>query len=174
MTSSNGNIFRVTGHLCREFTGYRSIPITKANVTEFSLIFAWINGWVNNREAGDLRRHRAHYDVIVITVRHKQQFHTVLSSDFQCNSTDKSLISCHNYQNVFVDKNIYILEHRTAVMNHTFKLAVSIQKLSCCLKRSATRKPFNVRNQNRSFIFDLFNASVCYGQCHFHYPYVNP
>ena len=25
-----------------------------------------INGWVNNREAGDLRHHRAHYDVIVI------------------------------------------------------------------------------------------------------------
>ena len=32
----------------------------------FSLICAWINGWVNNREAGDLRRHRAHYDVTVI------------------------------------------------------------------------------------------------------------
>ena len=32
----------------------------------FSLICAWINGWVNNREAGDLRRHRAHYDVIVL------------------------------------------------------------------------------------------------------------
>ena len=31
----------------------------------FSLICTWINGWVNNREAGDLRRHRAHYDVIV-------------------------------------------------------------------------------------------------------------
>ena len=29
----------------------------------FSLICAWVNGWVNNREAGDLRRHRAHYDV---------------------------------------------------------------------------------------------------------------
>ena len=26
----------------------------------FSLICTWINGWVNNREAGDLRRHRAH------------------------------------------------------------------------------------------------------------------
>ena len=34
----------------------------------FSLICARINGWVNNREAGDLRRHRAHYDVIVMTV----------------------------------------------------------------------------------------------------------
>ena len=32
----------------------------------FSLICAWMNGSVNNREAGDLRRHRAHYDVIVM------------------------------------------------------------------------------------------------------------
>ena len=32
----------------------------------FSLIYAWINGWVNNREAGELRRHRAHYDVTVM------------------------------------------------------------------------------------------------------------
>ena len=30
MTSSNGNIFRVTGHLCGEFTGPRWIPRTKA------------------------------------------------------------------------------------------------------------------------------------------------
>ena len=32
----------------------------------FYLIGAWIDGWVNHREAGDLRRHRAHYDVIVM------------------------------------------------------------------------------------------------------------
>ena len=32
----------------------------------FSLICVWINGWVNNREAGDLRRSCAHYDVIVM------------------------------------------------------------------------------------------------------------
>ena len=31
----------------------------------FSLICLWINGWVNNREAGDLRRYCAHYDVTV-------------------------------------------------------------------------------------------------------------
>ena len=34
----------------------------------FSLICARINGWVNNGEAGDLRRHRAHYDVIVMGI----------------------------------------------------------------------------------------------------------
>ena len=32
----------------------------------FSLICAWINGCVNNREAGDLRHHRAHYFVTVM------------------------------------------------------------------------------------------------------------
>ena len=33
----------------------------------FSLICAWTNGWVNNRDAGHSRRHRAHHDIIVIT-----------------------------------------------------------------------------------------------------------
>ena len=68
MMSSSGNIFRVTCHLCGEITGHRWIPRTKASDAElwsFSLICAWINGWVNNREDGDLRRHRANYDVIV-------------------------------------------------------------------------------------------------------------
>ena len=32
----------------------------------FSLICTWINGWENNREAGDWRRHCAHYGVIVM------------------------------------------------------------------------------------------------------------
>ena len=71
MTSSNGNIFRVTGPLCGEFTGHRWIPCTNISDAElwfFSLICAWIYAWVNNREAGDLRHLRAHYDVIVMGV----------------------------------------------------------------------------------------------------------
>ena len=36
----------------------------------FSLIWAWIKAWVNNREAGNLRRHRTHYDVIVMIFRY--------------------------------------------------------------------------------------------------------
>ena len=34
-----------------------------------SLICIWINGWVNNRKAVDLRRHCAHYDVIAMLVQ---------------------------------------------------------------------------------------------------------
>ena len=37
----------------------------------FSLICTRLNGWVNNGEAGDLRRHRAHYDVIVMDTRNQ-------------------------------------------------------------------------------------------------------
>ena len=40
MTSSNGNIFRVTGHLCGEFTGPRWIPHTKASGAEL-WCFLW-------------------------------------------------------------------------------------------------------------------------------------
>ena len=72
MTSSNGNIFRVTGHLCVEFTGHRWILRTGASDAElwcFLWSAPWINGWVNNHEAGDLRRHRTHYDVIVMCWR---------------------------------------------------------------------------------------------------------
>ena len=36
----------------------------------FYLIYAWINGWVNHGEVGDLRRHRAHYDVNVMFDKH--------------------------------------------------------------------------------------------------------
>ena len=39
----------------------------------FSLIYAWINDWVNNREAGDLRRQHGHYDVIVMGVLKQRQ-----------------------------------------------------------------------------------------------------
>ena len=68
MTSLNGNIFRVTGPLCGEFTGPGEFPTQRPVTRSFdvSLICVWINGWINNREAGDLRRYRAHSDVIVM------------------------------------------------------------------------------------------------------------
>ena len=36
----------------------------------FSLICAWTNSWVNNRYAGDLRHHHAHYDFTVMPCPH--------------------------------------------------------------------------------------------------------
>ena len=58
MMSWNGNVFRVTGH---------SHNGQWRRALMFSLLWVCINGWVNNREAGDLRRYRADYDIIVMT-----------------------------------------------------------------------------------------------------------
>ena len=41
----------------------------------FSLICAWTNDWVNNREPGDLRRDCAHYDVICCNEQWYSYFH---------------------------------------------------------------------------------------------------
>ena len=71
MTSSNENIFHVTGPLCGEFTGNRWIPLTKASDAEL-WCFLWsapkTNSWTNSRDAGDFRRHHAHYDVTVMAM----------------------------------------------------------------------------------------------------------
>ena len=70
-TSSNGNIFRVTGPLCGEFTGHRWIPLKKRPVVRsFDIFFDLrLNKRLsNNHEAGDLRRHHAYYDVTVVDI----------------------------------------------------------------------------------------------------------
>ena len=62
----------------------------------FSLICAWTNDWVSNRDCGDLRRHRAHYDAIV------------MSYDLHA-----------HYQNAYV-----IMHHKIENANHWLTLAV--------------------------------------------------
>ena len=51
----------VTGEFPTQWPVMRSFGV-------FFFICAWINGWVNNNEDGDLRRHHAHYDVIVMDI----------------------------------------------------------------------------------------------------------
>ena len=69
MTSSNGNLIRVIGPFVWRI--HRS-PVNSHHKGQwrgdlvFSLICAWTNGWVNNRDAGDLRRNRTHYDVTIM------------------------------------------------------------------------------------------------------------
>ena len=87
MTSWHGNAFRITvclpggsltkgwKHFPRKWPFVRGIhrgPVNSPHKGQwrgalmFSLICVWTNGWVNNGDADDLRRHRAHYDVIVM------------------------------------------------------------------------------------------------------------
>ena len=70
-TSSNGNFFSRYWLFVR---GIHRSPVNSPHKGQwrgalmFSLICTWINGGVNNHEAGDLRRYRAHYDVSVMMI----------------------------------------------------------------------------------------------------------
>ena len=70
----------------------------------FSLICVWLNGWVYNRDAGDLRHYRAHYDVTAMEMSWKV---TKIGhrDPFQC-----TLFSCVLWFSLYIKVN-----HREAV-----------------------------------------------------------
>ena len=69
----------------------------------FSLICAWTNGGVNNRDADDLRRHRAHYNVTVVNTEFHWRAHAI-----------NYYLKLHHrlnhriYMYVFLDRKLYI------------------------------------------------------------------
>ena len=93
----------------------------------FSLICAWINGWANHLEAGDLRRHLVHYDVTVI--------HRVDSSGLQ-----QGLLRVH-------------LGFRALLF---FTLIFRITIPTCQSKIWQNVHAFNFRAWNISLLFEMF------------------
>ena len=70
MTSSNGKIFRVTGFCAGHSSVTDEFPAQRPVTRSFDVFFdlRLTNSLANNGDAGDFRRHRAHYDVIVMQV----------------------------------------------------------------------------------------------------------
>ena len=62
-----GNIFHLTGALWGESIGHRWITLIKASHWElWCSLWPWTTVWANSQDSGDLRRHGARYDVIVM------------------------------------------------------------------------------------------------------------
>ena len=114
--------------------GIRRSPVNSPHKSQwcgalmFSFICARMNGWVNNREAGYLRRHRAHYDV------------TVMWADWKT-SGKRHLISCFWIQSVSETAEKYIVRymkslHRINSYNHAWDLQNEIIFGNICLSWS--------------------------------------
>ena len=81
----------------------------------FSLICVWINGWVNNGEAGYLRRYRTHYDVTVmqcyyfLSEQHSRimVIATLIPKSFQWNWVNKANYPLSNYHTISSMKPLY-------------------------------------------------------------------
>ena len=75
----------------------------------FSLMCARINSWVNNREAGDFRRYRRHYDVIVMGMATMMQL---------CHFTSPSKESLRNMDKTHSYLSIKQIKHKPSVELH--------------------------------------------------------
>ena len=96
----------------------------------FSLICVWINGWVNNRGAGDLRRHRGHYDVMVM-------FHGKCMVHFS--------FSCHNMANFTIYYNTFPGRGRDKeITKPSVNITTSRLKMALFTNPHAKRENFTV------------------------------
>ena len=70
----HGSIFYSCSWCRHQMETFSALPVTGGFPSQgqwhralmFSLICTWTHGWANSRDAGDLRRYRAHYDVAVM------------------------------------------------------------------------------------------------------------
>ena len=101
MTSSNGTISAFLA-LCAETL---PVPVNSPHKGQwrgalmFSLICAWINDWVNNREAGD----RGHYDVHVIELEVFWQLHEHTAT-IQWRHNGRDSVSNHQPHNCLLNR----------------------------------------------------------------------
>ena len=68
-------------------------------------ICTWTNGWANNRDASDLRRHGTHYDITVMFDSPAYQEYTTVmrkppSDIFRCHSNAKLIRSWRKLSNI--------------------------------------------------------------------------
>ena len=129
----------------------------------FSMICARINGWVNNRKAGDLRRHRAHYDVIVMVLNLWIQWIFVIPtlSLFYSETPNNSKISKYGVflntsGNLFVTNALNILTYSTTSYILYFTVCYICHVGNSFHK---TRK-FTVRESQEHTIYFPYNTYV--------------
>ena len=67
----------------------------------FSLLCTWLNGWVSNREAGDSRRHCAHYDVIVMRLASLEISNMCIKESDQHYNDHDSVIPDYQWRSVW-------------------------------------------------------------------------
>ena len=92
------------------------LPYYKQYQVMFSLICAWINGWVSNYEAGDLRRHCAHYDVTVMNACRwwtKMIFWTRYIRCCDCSLRVPAAIDCISFRIIGLERIAWMGTHNT-------------------------------------------------------------
>ena len=98
----------------------------------FCLICAWINDWINNREACDLRYHHAHYDITVMRMKY-----CIFQSKNNTMRTDCILILAHCLLTEWYVYRIHFGYHMFNIFQkqapHSFPTWMSYEGVSFCM-----------------------------------------
>ena len=128
-----------------EFPAQR--PVTR--ILMFSLICAWINGWVNNREAGNSRRQRTYYDdTVTWKIRFKCRMWIAANTlpkkvcRFQCKEIGKYLQVRRTiyFKNVTVISDVYNSSIPGKIISNKYCFTLSISKLWNSLSKAVPVK----------------------------------
>ena len=163
---------------------YRWIPCTKLNDAKlwcFSLVCAWISGWLNNGQACDSRRHRAHYDVTlmatIITADIFPQFKCCILYDnvfdFNWNITDNCVWECSWQKSIYWRRYQYqqtgdkplsqplVTQPTKAFLRHVASMSGTNTQAPCHIESStATRKL--CENMSPSFKKGIFQLPAAF------------
>ena len=147
-------------------------PVTRSFDVFF--ICAWINGWVNNREAGDLRRHRAHYDVNVMSQWWKATDIHVRSRGFHI-AWDLTWNSYAFLARCLWSYSTHVANTRNAARSHDVPSAISYDVI--CFNKVTSNGSWcmGIKGEMSGtvcvtftwymYIYELFVAFVCFVVC---------
>ena len=143
--------------VCREFTSQRWIPHTKASDVElwcFLWSAPWINGWVNNSEAGDLRCQCTHFDVIVMISMHFLLSRQLISKWFTRSHEKTALkISCP-----IIDINNISKPEKLAAVYLKRKCSVHLYRTT---QLQWSFLPQDFRHSSNGFFFNPRTVMIC-------------
>ena len=123
----------------------------------FSFICVWINGWVNNRKDGDLRRYRPHCDVIVMIYRPLSAGPSVFNGKgayYRYFSAKLSKI-CNG---VFICETFWLQQQRYALISEC-SIRFKMNKHFVCIRWVISINTFEYFNDNHRNL--LMEVHVC-------------
>ena len=120
---------------------WRNSPVTgefpaqmdsNAELWGFLFICVWINGWVNNRETGDLIRHRAHCDATAMMAKLslivRMQIKLTLSIHIHSLDSGCFFIMAYNHHNHHSLCDCHFIDHMGSHVMYVVRVLIIFQK----------------------------------------------
>ena len=130
---------------------------------KFSLICNWIKGWANNRDVGDLRRHRAHYNVtVMVLVQSGHEFTLVIQNWFSGTRAVNSKVCLSNVRKIISVYQVTLFSVWSFQIS--FVINMILYTYICCIVSLVNKllSYLTTAERNKNAIYVLISWNVLY------------